>query len=71
MTKLLEKAFKKASALPAQEQDAIADWLLAELESEARWARLFAGSQDALGRLAAEALDEHRRGKTKALHLGR
>jgi hypothetical protein len=68
MTKLLEKAFEKASSLPAQEQDAIADWLLAELESEGRWANLFAGSQDALKSLASEALEEHRRGETKDLY---
>ena len=71
MTKLLEKAFEKASALPAQEQDAIADWLLAELESQGRWAKLFSGSQDALHNLATEALDEHRRGETRDLDLGR
>jgi len=32
MTKLLEKAFQKASSLPAHEQDEVADWLLQELE---------------------------------------
>ena len=71
MTKLLEKAFRKAAALPPREQDAIADWLLSELESEARWSKLFTGSQDALGKLADEALEEHRRGETKHLDLGR
>ena len=70
MTKLLEKAFQRASALPASEQDAIADWLLNELESEARWGRLFAGSQDALQKLAAKALEEHRRGETQDLKSG-
>ena len=71
MTKLLEKAFEKASALPEQEQDAVGEWLLGELGSEARWATLFADSQDALGKLAAEALEEHHRGKTEPLDLGR
>lgn len=71
MTKLLEKAFQKASTLPANEQDAIADWLLNELESEARWGRLFAGSQDALRKLAGEALEEHSRGETQDLDPGR
>jgi len=64
MTKMLEKAFKKASSLPDSDQDALAEWLLKELESEARWQELFAKSQDGLSRLAAEALDEHRRVKT-------
>jgi hypothetical protein len=67
MTKMLEKAFKKASALPEHDQDVLAEWLLEELKSEARWQELFAKSQDGLSRLAAEALDEHRRGKTKKL----
>jgi len=34
MTKLLEKAFKEASKLPVVDQNAIAKWLLEELESE-------------------------------------
>jgi hypothetical protein len=71
MTKMLEKAFKQASSLPAPDQDALAEWLLKELESETRWQELFAKSQDGLSRLAAEALDEHRRGKTKQLDPGK
>lgn len=67
MTKLLEKAFTKASKLPKQDQDAVAGWLLAELQSEARWRKLFAQSQGALSKLAAEALAEHRRGETQEL----
>jgi hypothetical protein len=71
MTKLLEKAFEKASTLPERDQDAVGEWLLSELESEARWAKLFAGSQDSLSKLAAEALEEHRKGETEDLNLGR
>lgn len=67
MTKLLEQAFAEVSKLPPQEQDALADWLLAELESEKRWGRLFADSQAELSKLAAEALAEHRRGQTQEL----
>jgi len=65
MTKLLEEAFRKALALPARDQDALADWLLQEMESDLRWSELFSKSQGALRRLAAEALEEHRRGETK------
>ena len=71
MTRLLKKAFEKTSALPAREQDAIGGWLLKELESEERWAKLFADSQDALSKLAGEALEEHRRGETADLDIGR
>lgn len=67
MTKLLEKAISAAKRLPAAEQDAVAAIILKELESEQRWADLFAKSQDALARLAAEALDEHAAGKTRPL----
>ena len=71
MTKLLEKAFERASRLPDQEQDAVGEWLLCELESEIRWARLFSGSQDVLSKLAAEALEEHGKGETQDIELGR
>ena len=67
MTDLLEQAFAQASKLPAQEQDAIADWLLKELESENQWDRSFAESQDVLSKFGAEALAEHRQGNTQAL----
>jgi hypothetical protein len=68
MTKMLERAFKKAASLPEPDQDALAEWLLQELESERRWQELFAKSQDGLSRLAAEALKEHRLAKTKRVN---
>ncbi|MGD1001650.1 MAG: hypothetical protein ABSA67_13235 [Candidatus Brocadiia bacterium] len=71
MTKMLERAFKKAASLPKPDQDALAEWLLQELESETRWQDLFTKSQDGLSRLAAEALEEHRLGKTKRLDPGK
>jgi hypothetical protein len=67
MTERLKEAFEQASRLPPKEQDALADWLIEELASDARWEEQLAGSQDALGRLAAEALAEHRQGKTRRL----
>ena len=67
MTTRLEQAFTEAGKLPPQEQNALADWLLAELESEKRWDKLFADSQDVLSKLATEALAEHRRGQTQDL----
>ncbi len=51
MTRALDAAIAKLSALPADEQDRIAQWLLDELRDEERWTRQFAGSQDALSRL--------------------
>jgi len=65
MTKLLEKAFAQAVKLPRKEQDKLAKWLLAELESERRWDEAFARSADQLARLADEALKEHHKGTDK------
>jgi hypothetical protein len=67
MTKVLEKAFDEASKLSESEQDALGEWLLAEIESEGEWDRVFARSQDLLARLAKEALAEHRHGQTDEL----
>jgi hypothetical protein len=67
MTKLLEKALAEVAALPADQQDAVAAWLLAELASERRWDETFARSEKALERLADEALAEHRAGRSTPL----
>jgi hypothetical protein len=64
MTKLLEKAFAKASKLQDVEQNVIAKWLLEELAAEKKWEQRFAESEDILGQLADEALEEHKKGKT-------
>ncbi|MFH1742441.1 MAG: hypothetical protein ABIH23_25840 [bacterium] len=64
MTKLLEKAFTEVSKLPEIEQNKVAKWLLDEPASENRWEQAFAESEEVLNRLADEALEEHRRGKT-------
>jgi hypothetical protein len=71
MTKLLEKAFKKASELPEAEQNALAKWLLEELESEKKWEKQFAESEDVLDRLADEAVETHKKGKTTKMDLDR
>ncbi|MCI0439076.1 MAG: hypothetical protein L0177_08080 [Chloroflexi bacterium] len=68
MTELLEKAFAEASKLPEDEQEALAAWILEELASERRWAESFARSQDALAKLADEAVAEHLRGETEELN---
>ena len=67
MTDLLEKAFAEAAKLPEQEQEALAQWILQELESEKRWDELFERSQDILAELGEEALAEFRAGKTQEL----
>ena len=67
MTKLLKEVLAKLSKLPPDQQDELAAWLLAEMEDEARWDKSFAESQDALEKLADEALEEYRRGDTRPL----
>ena len=71
MTRLLEKAIAEVSRLSEQEQDALATWILEELASERRWDKSFANSEDALARLADEALAEHRTGRTEPLDPAR
>ena len=71
MTKLLEKAFKKAVKLPEIEQNALAKWLLDELETERDWEKKFAESEDVLEKLADDALKDQRKGRTRKLDLGR
>jgi hypothetical protein len=67
MTELLQKAFAEAAKLPETEQDAIAALMLQELESERRWQEAIAHSPEKLSRLAQEALEEQRMGKTRPL----
>jgi len=69
MTKLLEQAFKEASRLPEVEQNALAKWVLEELEAERKWEEIFAGSEDILDRLADEALAAHKNGEIKPLDV--
>ena len=64
MTALLAKAILQASQLSEREQEAVATLILDEIASEKRWAAQFAGSQDALARLADEALAKFDEGKT-------
>ncbi|HSI72618.1 MAG TPA: hypothetical protein VK934_05535 [Fimbriimonas sp.] len=54
MSDRLKLAFDQASRLEEVEQDAFADFLLAELRDEAEWRRRFAGSQGVLSALAEE-----------------
>ncbi len=68
MTTRLEQAWREASKLSPEEQDAFADWGLAKLRSEKKWDRLSANSQEALSKLAFEALEEHHKGQTKELN---
>jgi hypothetical protein len=69
MTKSFEQAFKRDSELTEAEQNVLAKWVIEELESEKKWDRAFAGSEDVLEQLADEAFNEYKQGKTKPLSL--
>jgi len=64
MTKLLEKAFSRASKLPDSSQDAIAAIILEELEDEKKWETSFANSQESLSTLATKVRNEIKDGET-------
>jgi hypothetical protein len=67
MTELLEKAFAEAAKLPEPDQDRVAANLLRELADGAKWDASFAASAPQLERLAAEALEDYRAGRTEEL----
>ena len=67
MTERLEQAIAQLQTLSSDQQDAIATLILAELEEEKRWNDSFTRSPNLLAKLAAEAMAEHRSGKTQEL----
>ncbi len=67
MTKMLEKAFSEAAKLPEIEQNAVARWLLEEIDSEKKWEQHFAESEAELENLALEALEQEKKGETTPL----
>jgi len=62
-------AIEKMSALPHEEQDRIARWILGELQDEERWTEAFSNFQDALSILADEARTDTDIGADKATQL--
>ena len=67
MSRLLEKALQKVSALPPNEQDAIASQILASLADEEAWKKRFIEKRGLIRRMAREALEEDEKGETLPL----
>ena len=67
MTSLLQQAFRRASELPEDQQDALAALVLEELKGQTRWRELLTRSQDVLAQLADEGIEEDRAGETMDL----
>jgi len=53
--------------LPEELQDEIADWLLDDIEGEARWDQTLASSPQVLEKLADKALEDLKAGRTKKM----
>lgn len=69
--RLLDRAFAEVARLPADEQEALAAWILAELAAERQWQDALGRSGEALAALADEALAEHRgRGRRRSTQTG-
>lgn len=64
MTELLARAFEHASGLPDDRQDELARQILEDVMGESKWDKTLAHSQDQLGKLADQALEEFRAGRT-------
>jgi hypothetical protein len=67
MTEKLRKAFEAAQKLSPDAQDALAAAILEEMAVEGLWEASFARRPDALERLADEALEDYRAGRTTPL----
>ena len=70
MTELLKKAINALEQLPASEQDAMAQQILADLQDEDRWEASFNDprSEIVLDRLITRAKEEVKQGKISDLN---
>ena len=68
MSSLLAKSLEKVTALPPEEQNAIASQILASLADEEAWKQRFIEKRDVIRRMAQEALDENERGNALPLN---
>ena len=67
MTQLLERALNEVYKLPPEKQDAIACFILSELEDEQRWEAAFSASEDKLTRLAQKVRAQVQAGRVKKM----
>jgi hypothetical protein len=67
MTKLMEKAVEALRSLPEEQQDAVAGFVLSELESDRQWAATSLQHAERLRRLADEAREDFKAGRTSQL----
>ena len=67
MTTLLQEAIAKATQLDPAEQDALAQLILSEIESDKKWDAVLARSPEKMSKLAEKAWQEYEAGLTQPL----
>jgi hypothetical protein len=67
MTRLMEKAIEALRFLPEEQQDAVAGFVLCEIEADRRWAATSLQHADKLRELADEAREDFQAGRTSVL----
>lgn len=63
MTKLMEKAVEALRSLSGEQQDAVAGFVLSEIESDRQWSETSLRHADKLRKLADEAREDLRAGR--------
>lgn len=71
MTQLMEKAVEALRSLPEEQQDAVAGFVLSEIEADQRWAATSVRHADKLRKLADEARADFDAGRTSELDPGK
>jgi hypothetical protein len=64
MTKAVQQLIERINQMPEEEQEQYATWFLEELDDDAHWDRLLAGSGDVIDRMAEQALQAKAEGRT-------
>ncbi len=67
MTELMGKVFEVLRSLPEDQQDAVARFVLSELEDDRKWSETSRKHAEELRKLADEAADDFRAGRTSEL----
>jgi hypothetical protein len=67
MTVLMEEAIKRLQAVPANEQDRLARFVLNELQQDERWAASTEANADRVQKLISDVLADDAAGKCEPL----
>ena len=70
MTRLMEQAIERLRAVPETQQDQLAQFLLSELDEDARWSASTQANIERLRRLGEQVLADDQRGACEPLNPG-